>query len=270
MGFCKRLLINSPSILTLILYIASLYIFILVIDPTESFSSIVVSVLFSITFALSFICWAFTIFVHPGEVPEDFLLENISETSKESLKEDYVDIDYALARVTFCKKCDRCRPARAHHCSTCGICILRYDHHCPFVANCIGNRNLKPFILFLFYSALGLTILSLLSLQEMIEVKEALWYVAGSASLSICIYLYGFFFGQVWMVSKNFTTLEASWKYNVYDTQNKFQNFTQVFGKNYWLWMVPCCHKGEIGMLFPLRLRKKGGGFELITEKYLI
>eukprot|EP00045_Choanoeca_perplexa_P014481 m.170510 g.170510 ORF g.170510 m.170510 type:complete len:153 (-) comp16690_c0_seq2:2685-3143(-) len=56
----------------------------------------------------------------------------------------------ALAKSTelFCSKCNKPRPARAHHCSTCGGCVEDLDHHCGWSNTCIGKRNRKFFLLF--------------------------------------------------------------------------------------------------------------------------
>lgn len=56
--------------------------------------------------------------------------------------------------MRYCNKCQCWKPDRTHHCSSCRKCILRMDHHCPWFATCIGFRNQKFFLLFLFYVSL--------------------------------------------------------------------------------------------------------------------
>jgi palmitoyltransferase len=54
-----------------------------------------------------------------------------------------------------CVPCGAAKPKGAHHCSTCRTCVQQMDHHCPFVANCVGGDNMRHFMVFLLYVAVG-------------------------------------------------------------------------------------------------------------------
>ncbi|KAK6360641.1 palmitoyltransferase for Vac8p [Orbilia blumenaviensis] len=126
----------------------------------------------------------------------------------------------ASGEERFCKKCQCRKPDRTHHCSTCNTCVLKMDHHCPWLANCLGITNYKPFVLFTFYLAVFCLYCCLISSVWIWEVifKDARfaeqympinWILLAVISGVVGIVVTGFSGYHFYLVFKGETTIES-------------------------------------------------------------
>lgn len=65
--------------------------------------------------------------------------------------DNLMEMDIGLYKERYCPTCKIMRPPKASHCWHCDQCVKGFDHHCYFVGNCVGVRNWRNFILFIFY-----------------------------------------------------------------------------------------------------------------------
>lgn len=162
--------------------------------------------------------------------------------------------------VRYCRKCNQLKPPRCHHCSVCGRCVLKMDHHCVWVVNCVGALNYKYFLLFLFYTFLETTLVTLSLLPHFImffsdeEIPGspsslATTFLAFVLNLAFALSVFGFLIMHISLVAGNTTTIEAyekkttpKWRFDL----GRKKNFEQVFGMDKHYWFIPTYSEEDI------------------------
>ena len=92
-------------------------------------------------------------------------------------KFNYIDlIDKALENDIslehFCSYDEVMKTETSFHCNTCGKCVELFDHHCPFINNCLGYRNYKYFLIFIYEYAFFLLCVFLETVRHLSEVYK--------------------------------------------------------------------------------------------------
>jgi len=107
----------------------------------------VVALIWAYLFFLEVSSMFFTAFSDPGIIPKVDINERVPV-----VYDNRKTVKFREGKVVL-KYCDTCkiwRPPRTIHCSRCNNCVLEFDHCCPWLGNCIGKRNYRFFIAFIF------------------------------------------------------------------------------------------------------------------------
>jgi hypothetical protein len=56
----------------------------------------------------------------------------------------------SMRQYPFCTSCEIVLPEISKHCKLCGRCCNGFDHHCMWLMSCIGCKNHRMFVIFLF------------------------------------------------------------------------------------------------------------------------
>ncbi|KAL8495642.1 hypothetical protein ACS0TY_019669 [Phlomoides rotata] len=209
----------------------------------ESLIAFLVLVLFH--FLLVLLLWSYfsVVFTDPGGVPPNWRPAVDEEGGdNDPLTASEFPPDSENGRVRFCRKCNQLKPPRCHHCSVCGRCVLKMDHHCVWVVNCVGALNYKNFLLFLFYTFLETSLVTLSLLPHFIAFFSdgeipgtpgtlATTFLAFVLNLAFALSVMGFLIMHISLVAANTTTIEAyekktspKWRYDL----GRKRNFEQV------------------------------------------
>ncbi|RWW27165.1 hypothetical protein GW17_00008416 [Ensete ventricosum] len=240
---------------------------------------------------LGLLLWSYfsVVFTDPGRVPSNWKPpadEEIGETAPLTSLEFSNHIlnlqqlgrleDTGSQMIRYCRKCNQLKPPRCHHCSVCGRCVLKMDHHCIWVVNCVGALNYKFFLLFLFYTFLETTLVTLslfphfIAFFKDVEIpgtpgKLATTFLTFVLNLAFALSVLGFLIMHMTLVERNTTTIEAyekttpKWKYNL----GRKKNFEQVFGTDKRYWFIPAYSQVDLRRMPALQ------GLEYATKPHL-
>ncbi|EXC17865.1 putative S-acyltransferase [Morus notabilis] len=277
--FCTALRALGSVIIVFVLGIVSLTYYVVVLadyGPSlflgglDSLLSLLVLPLFHSLLVMLLWSYFSVVLTDPGGVPPnwrpvtdeergeaDSLVE--SEYNGSDLASNRLD-DLDHQRVRFCQKCNQFKPPRCHHCSVCGRCILKMDHHCVWVVNCVGAFNYKYFLLFLFYTFLETTVVTLSLLPYFIafftegEIPGtpgtlAATFITFILNFAFALSVMGFLIMHLSLVGANTTTIEAyekkttpKWHYDL----GRSINFEQVFGTDKRYWFIPAYSEEDL------------------------
>ncbi|CAH1412132.1 unnamed protein product [Lactuca virosa] len=224
----------------------------------DSLIALVVLIMFHILLVMLLWSYFSVVFTDPGGVPPNYrpiVDEERGDTDRLTGSEfnPLTTPDPTNSRIRYCRKCNQIKPPRCHHCSVCGRCVLKMDHHCVWVVNCVGAQNYKYFLLFLFYTILETSLVTLSLLPYFIaffsdgEVAGspstlATTFLAFVLNLAFALSVLGFLIMHISLVAGNTTTIEAyekkttpKWRYDL----GRKRNFEQVFGTVQKYWFIP-------------------------------
>ena len=84
---------------------------------------------------------------------DKYFSESVFTVKEGSPGNEIIDINlYDWNNCLFCKWK---KFERSSHCRICNSCILMRDHHCPYIANCVGFKNMQYFFNFVFWLNVG-------------------------------------------------------------------------------------------------------------------
>ena len=177
----------------------------------------------------------------------------IADNDKKDPFDKFRNID--LSKIVLCGSCLRWKIERSHHCRQCGKCVLKMDHHCPWLANCIGFRNYKYFLLVQLHGLIATSIVFLSFIEAIVNLN-----MNDNTDMFVLVVVFfgwacdaGLFAFLLWLFCINWklmfrgeSVIENSERKrfpsakstNIYDL-GYYRNFTTIFGKNPLVWFIP-------------------------------
>ena len=187
--------------------------------------------------SLIFLCYFLAVFTSPYQTNVD---KYFDETKNNILivRADNPGNEIQNLNPTSWDNCDFCKSkkfVRSSHCRTCNKCILLRDHHCPYIASCVGFKNMQYFLNFLFWGDFGMLfyVISFIKYHFFSDVKKNFVmpiYVKVIFYLDFCLTFF-FVINLFGLMTKLFV--------NIYNNRTQLENLRGRFVEYY----CPVCPK---------------------------
>lgn len=99
----------------------------------------------------------------PGILPRN---KNTGRLEEETASKRVIDVNGVEIKQKYCNICMISRPPRSCHCTICNNCVEKFDHHCPWIGQCIGLRNYRYYIMFVFFALMFFTYILIFSWRK--------------------------------------------------------------------------------------------------------
>lgn len=151
-----------------------------------------------------------------------------------------VEVNGKRFPLKYCTTCHIYRPVRAKHCRDCNNCVEEFDHHCPWVCNCVGKRNYRYFVGFIFALTFWIVWVLFWSLFLLVRdaVRDDLSTSVSDNPFAAILVLVAFSFAwclcslssyHCYLLAEGFTTNEHLNKRDRVANAGFWYNFSQLF-----------------------------------------
>ncbi|KAM0952239.1 putative protein S-acyltransferase [Dioscorea sansibarensis] len=107
-----------------------------------------------------------------------------------------ISVDGVEMKLKYCRVCMIYRPPRTCHCLVCDNCVERFDHHCLWIGQCIGLRNYRYYMMFIFSALVFFIYIFTFSCwrirRKITEGGSGMFQVLGNVPETVALALFSF------------------------------------------------------------------------------